>query len=140
MDQTFLQKAETLLIKHEGLRLRPYRCTSGKLTIGVGRNLEDCGITEQEAKELLQNDILRCELELITNIPDIYNNLSENRKLVLLDMCFNIGIKGLLQFKTTLGFIKSEEYEKAANQMLTTKWAKQTGARAIELSQLMRKG
>ena len=140
MEQTFLQKAETLLKKHEGLRLRPYRCTSGKLTIGVGRNLEDCGITEQEAKELLKNDILRCELELITNIPDIYSNLSENRKLVLLDMSFNLGIKGFLQFKTTLGFIKSGEYEKAANQMLTTKWAKQTGARAIELSQLMRKG
>jgi len=42
-----------LLEFEEGLKLKPYKCPAGKLTIGIGRNLEDRGITEQEAQMLL---------------------------------------------------------------------------------------
>jgi len=140
MEPSLLQKVREQLVRHEGLKLKPYRCPAGKLTIGVGRNLEDRGITQKEAFVMLENDILRCENEVLDELPDIYSSLNETRKSVLLNMCFNLGINGLLGFKNTLAFIAAGDFERAANGMLASKWAKQVGRRAIELSELMRKG
>jgi lysozyme len=127
---------------------------AGKLTIGIGRNLDDCGISQSEAHIMLINDIMNCEKQLQAKIPDIYNQLDEVRKSVLLNMCISIpqsrfaplrepcylGINGLLGFNNTLAFIAAGDWERAANGMLASKWAKQVGRRAIELSELMRKG
>ncbi len=140
MEATLMDRIKAQLVRHEGLRLKPYRCTAGKLTIGIGRNLDDCGITESEAYIMLINDIMNCEIQLQAKIPDIYNQLDEVRKSVLVNMCFNLGINGLLGFKNTLAFVKAGDWERAANGMLASKWAKQVGRRAIELSELMRKG
>ena len=140
MEATLLERIKEQLLRHEDLRLKPYRCTAGKLTIGIGRNLDDCGISQTEAYVLLENDIQNCERQLLDEIPEIYNGLDEVRKLVLLNMCFNLGIGGLLGFNNTLAFIAAGDWERAANGMLASKWAKQVGRRAIELSELMRKG
>ena len=140
MEATLLERIKEQLIRHEGLRLKPYRCTAGKLTIGYGRNLDDNGISKSEAYVLLENDIQNCERQLLDEIPEIYNCLDEARKSVLLNMCFNLGIAGLLGFNNTLAFVKAGDWERAANGMLASKWAKQVGRRAIELSELMRKG
>lgn len=140
MEQSLLQKVKEQLLRHEGLKLKPYRCPAGKLTIGVGRNLDANGITQKEAFVLLENDILRCESQLLDHIPIAYSDLNDTRKTVLLNMCFNLGISGLLEFKNTLAFIGAGDYERAANNMLASRWAKQVGRRAIELSELMRKG
>ena len=140
MEAKLMDRIKSQLVRHEGLRLKPYRCTAGKLTIGIGRNLDDCGITESEAYIMLINDIMNCEKQLQARIPDTYNGLDEVRKSVLLNMCFNLGISGLLGFKNTLAFVKAGDWERAANNMLVSRWAKQVGRRAIELSELMRKG
>jgi len=154
MTEALMNRIKAQLVRHEGLRLKPYRCTAGKLTIGIGRNLDDRGISQTEAYVLMENDILNCEKQLLDEIPEIYNGLDEVRKSVLLNMCISIpqsrfaplrepcylGIKGLLEFKNTLGFIGAGDWERAANDMLASKWAKQVGRRAIELSELMRKG
>ena len=140
MEAKLMDRIKEQLVRHEGLRLKPYRCTAGKLTIGIGRNLDDCGISQSEAYVMLINDIMNCEKQLQSKIPDIYNGLDEVRKSVLLNMCFNLGISGLLGFKNTLEFIKVGDWERAANNMLVSRWAKQVGRRAIELSELMRKG
>jgi lysozyme len=140
MESNLLERMKEQLLRHEGLRLKPYRCTAGKLTIGIGRNLDDCGISKTEAYILLENDIQNCEKQLLDEIPEIYNGLDEVRKSVLLNMCFNLGIGGLLEFNNTLAFIAAGDWERAANGMLSSKWAKQVGRRAIELSELMRKG
>ena len=140
MEATLLERIKEQLVRHEGLRLKPYRCTAGKLTIGIGRNLDDRGISQTEAYVLLENDIQNCEKQLLDEIPEIYNSLDEVRKSVLLNMCFNLGIGGLLGFNNTLAFIAAGDWERAANGMLASKWAKQVGRRAIELSELMRKG
>ena len=140
MEQSLLVRVKEQLIRHEGLRLKPYRCTAGKLTIGVGRNLDDCGISKSEAMILLENDILCCETELLEHLPVVYTGLNDTRKAVLVNMCFNLGIKGLLGFNNTLAFIGAGDWERAANGMLASKWAKQVGIRAIELSEMMRKG
>jgi len=140
MEAKLMDRIKEQLVRHEGLRLKPYRCTAGRLTIGIGRNLDDCGISQSEAYVMLINDIMNCEKQLQSKIPDIYNSLDEVRKSVLLNMCFNLGINGLLGFKNTLAFVKAGDWERAANNMLVSKWAKQVGRRAIELSELMRKG
>ncbi len=140
MTEALMNRIKAQLVRHEGLRLKPYRCTAGKLTIGIGRNLEDRGISQKEAYAMLERDILDFEQQLLNEIPEVYNKLDEVRQSVLLNMCFNLGIKGLLEFKNTLAFIDAGDWERAANGMLASKWAKQVGRRAIELSEMMRKG
>ncbi len=140
MTEALMNRIKAQLVRHEGLRLKPYRCTAGKLTIGIGRNLDDRGISQKEAYAMLERDILDFEHQLLDEIPDVYSGLDEVRQSVLLNMCFNLGIKGLLGFKNTLASIGAGDWERAANGMLASKWAKQVGLRAIELSELMRKG
>jgi lysozyme len=124
---------------HEGERLKPYRCTAGKLTIGVGRNLEDRGITAEESAYLLNNDIQREWKALTTALPWV-TGLNDVRQRVLLDMAFNLGIAGLLKFKNTLATIQRGDFVKAADMMLDSLWAKQVKGRAVRLSQMMRSG
>ncbi len=133
------QKLIQQLRLHEGERLKPYRCTAGKLTIGVGRNLEDRGITTEESAYLLNNDIDREWKALTTALPWA-TGLNDVRKRVLLDMSFNLGIAGLLKFKNTLATIQRGNYAKAAEMMLDSLWAKQVGGRATRLSRMMRTG
>ena len=133
---------ETLIeqfIRHEGLRFKPYRCTSGKLSIGVGRNLDDVGITKEEAMYLLRNDISRCMTECRLKII-FFDQLDEARQDVLLNMCFQMGISGLLKFKNFLSFLEKQDFDSAAEEMLKSKWAGQTPARAKELSGVIKKG
>ena len=129
-----------MLILHEGLELKPYQCTADKTTIGVGRNLQDVGITEDEAKYLLQNDIDRILKEV--EHWSFLEKLNEPRQAVILDMVFNMGVTrfNANTWVKTFAAIQNEEWEKAANEMLDSKWAKQVGQRAIRLSQMMRKG
>jgi lysozyme len=149
------------LKRHEGLRLKPYRCPAGKLTIGYGRNIDDCGIaelnysgdikdlviTEEQASLMLDNDILKFTREVAEAFPWAAA-LDKARQNVLINMAFNMGTgtdkppkpKGLKSFKRTLAAIKAGEYAKAADMMLQSKWAKQVGDRAVELSGQMRNG
>ena len=124
---------------HEGERLKPYRCTAGKLTIGIGRNLEDRGITKEESAYLLSNDITAFSTALFQALPWV-QELDEVRQRVLLDMAFNLGIQGLLGFKNTLATIKAGDYEKAATMMLQSRWAEQVGQRSERLSRMMYAG
>ncbi|WP_299726803.1 glycoside hydrolase family protein [uncultured Endozoicomonas sp.] len=128
------------LIKlHEGLRLKPYRCTSNKLTIGYGRNIEDRGISNQEAETLLSNDISQVTIELEKKLTFMFC-LDEVRRAVLIDMAFNMGVSGLLRFSKTLSCIRAGEYDEAAMEMLDSRWANQVGKRSIRLAEMMRTG
>ena len=124
---------------HEGERLKPYRCTAGKLTIGIGRNLEDRGISPAESAFLLGNDIDDHWRELVRALPWV-ESLDEVRQRVLLDMAFNLGVVGLLNFKNTLGTIQAGDYQKGAAMMLDSRWAKQVGQRADRLAVMMATG
>lgn len=125
-----------MLIRHEGMKLKPYTCSAGKLTIGVGRNLEDMGISKDEALTLLENDVARLCLELWPF--DWYNKLSQVRQEVILSMAFNVGVTRLLKFKKMIGCLKTEDFEGAASEMLASQWAAQVGKRASELAEMMR--
>jgi len=130
---------EDQLIDHEGLELKPYQCTADKLTIGVGRNIEDRGITEDEARYLLKNDIKIVEDELLEKKP-VVAGLDAVRQRVLVDMGFNLGIPTLLKFQNMWAAIEEEDWEEAANQAMDSRWAKQVGRRAERLCQAMSTG
>ena len=133
------EKLIDLIIYHEGLELKPYRCTAGHLTIGIGRNLDDRGITEDEARFLCQNDIDIVEQELVGKFPFVVG-LSEVRIRVLLDMAFNLGIPRLSAFSNMWGALEEGDFKQAAVEMLDSRWARQVGRRAAKLSQMMETG
>ena len=126
------------LKEDEGLRLKPYRCTENKLTIGYGRNLDARGISEAEAEMLLKNDIERVVTQLKTN--SIYQKLDDNRQAVLCNMCFNLGYQGLLSFKRMWAALEVSDYQGAAFEMENSKWYQQVGDRAERLVRIMYTG
>ena len=130
---------EDQLIDHEGLELKPYHCTADKLTIGVGRNIQDRGITENEARYLLKNDIKIVEDELLTRQP-VVAGLDSVRQRVLVDMGFNLGLPILMKFQNMWAAIEEEDYHEAARQMMDSRWASQVGRRAERLAQAMSSG
>ena len=133
------EKLIDLIIYHEGLELKPYRCTAGHLTIGIGRNLDDRGITEDEARFLCQNDVDIVEQELVRKFPFVVG-LGDVRIRVLLDMAFNLGIPRLSAFSNMWAALEEGNFKQAAVEMLDSRWAKQVGRRATKLSQMMETG
>lgn len=143
------EKFRAHLVVSEGLRLRLYTDTVGKRSIGIGRNLDDVGISEDEAWYLAENDIRRTERDLDRHLP-WWRGLGDVRMRVMLDMCFNMGIgwpgsagepgKGLRSFVNTLEAIRAGRYDDAADGMLASKWASQVGRRAVKLAHMMRTG
>jgi lysozyme len=135
-----LKEMTTRLLKlHEGVRLKPYTDTVGKLTIGCGRNLDDRGITAEESDYLLSNDISDVWLQLVSHLP-FFSQLDTVRQAALLDMAFNLGLAGLMSFSKTLLAIKEGRFDVAADEMLASKWSAQVGRRAERLSTMMRSG
>ena len=123
----------------EGVKAKPYHCTAGKLTIGVGRNLEDVGLSPYEINVLLENDITRSEADCKALFPS-YDTLSDNRKAVLINMAFNLGKDRLSKFQMFRGAVMAKAWEQAATEMLNSQWAKQVGPRAQRLAKQMREG
>tara|TARA_B100002003_G_scaffold189273_1_gene178037 strand:- start:3702 stop:4124 length:423 start_codon:yes stop_codon:yes gene_type:complete len=132
------QLLRSQLERHEGLRLKPYLDTVGKLTVGYGRNLEDVGISRDEADFMLDNDIDQVERQLET--VDEYRDLDPVRQTVIANMAFNLGFAGLMGFKNMWSAIDRRDWDRAAKEMLNSKWARQVGVRAVELSEIMRTG
>lgn len=123
------------LIRDEGVRLTPYKDTLGVLTIGIGRNLDDVGITEEEALGLLKNDISRAEKSLDREIP-WWVTRPEPVRRALINMCFQLGMSGLLAFKKMLACLQAGDYEGAKAHALDSLWAKQTPERAKRVTEL----
>ncbi len=159
-----MDELKRLLRLHEGLKLFVYRCTAGKLTIGIGRNLEanpltvverehlahkswrdirELRITTEEAWWLLAEDLARRIPELARALP-FFGELDRVRQAVLIDMAYCLGVEGLLLFRRTLQSIASGDYQLAAREMLQSKWATQVGKapgqRAWRLARMMDTG
>jgi lysozyme len=147
------------LILHEGMELQVYKDHLGIDTIGVGRNLEDRGITDGElafmnmlktevyeqgiteahARFLLANDIDIVEKELSNAHPCI-SGIGDVRIRVLLDMGFNLGVPRLNKFKNMWKAVHDRDFSLAAVEMLDSRWASQVGQRAVRLANAMRDG
>lgn len=130
------------LIRDEGFVPHAYQDSLGFWTIGVGRLIDrrkGGKLSEEECRYLLANDIRRTAEDLDRELA-WWRSLSPARQRVMLNMCFNLGITGLGKFKNTLAAIEAGRFEDASRGMLASKWAKQVGARATRLADLMRAG
>ena len=134
-----MERLQQTLIKHEALKLDLYQCQSKCWTIGVGRNLQDKGISERVAMIMLDEDIEDAISDLTRNLP-YFGDLPECVKEALVNMVFNMGISRFLQFKKTLAYIKEGRYKKAGNECLDSRWATQVGYRALEVAALIKSG
>ena len=142
------------LVLHEGLRLKPYKCSAGFLTIGVGRNLITNPLTKQEktvvgdlshgitydmAMYLLRHDIKRV-LEECRGCFPFWRHLDSERKYALFDMCFNLGLRRLLTFKKMLDALEIGDYRGAAKECLNSKYARDVGKRAERIAKTFETG
>lgn len=157
-DQTVIQR----LMKNEECRNKAYYDTKHKLTIGIGRNLDDNPLTEEEicyighnargkaitneqAAYLCRNDIAKVKADLDRELP-WWRDLCPDRQFVMIDLCFNMGIgkkgkkDGLLGFKNTLPLIAQGYYEQAAKNLLQSKYAKDVGSRALRNAYCLKYG
>lgn len=120
--------ARNMLKKHEGLRLKVYQCTANRNTIGYGRNLDDVGISLDEAETMLDNDIIACIQDLATF--HWWNGLSDDRQAALIDLRYNLGPARFRGFKKMIKALDMGDYTEAAYQILDSNYAKQVGQRA----------
>ena len=125
------------LVRDEGLRLRPYRCTAGALTIGVGRNLDDRGISRAEALAMLDADLAAVEGELDRRAP-WWRGLPAPARRGLANMAFNLGWPRLSGFRRMLAALEAGEWDRAADEALDSRWAAQVGDRARRVAGMFR--
>lgn len=121
------ERLRQYLVVAEGMRLKPYNDTVGKLTIGVGRNLTDVGISALEAYALLDHDIDRAVAGLVGKFP-WFQEQDPVRQVVLVELCFNMGITSLSGFTNTLAAFRMKDYPKAADGLKKSKWFRQVQA------------
>lgn len=129
------------LERMEAIKQYPYTDTDGKLTIGIGRNLTDQGISQDEIDLLLTNDLAHAEDDARALLSDaVFDGLSDVRKAVMVNMAFNLGLPRLRKFVVFLAAVKDGRYQDASAAMLDSKWAAEVKDRATELSGLMASG
>ena len=127
------------LKRDEGVELKAYHDTVGIWTIGIGRNLQDVGVSMAEAEFLLATDIDVAVSELQRTF-DWFEDLSDARQRVCVNMCFNLGLTRLLGFKKFLAAMAAGDWETAGVEMLDSKWSRQVGARSTRLKDLLLEG
>jgi len=128
MKNKLVKKILDHIKEYEGYSNVLYKCTSNKWTIGYGRNLQDVGISKDEAEYMLNNDVDIAIQELEDNF-DLWN-LPEAAQIVLVDMCYNLGLTKLLEFKLMLKAIQDDDWQEAAHQLMSSKYASQVKRRA----------
>lgn len=131
-----LQLLRDQLINEEGIRFTPYTDTRGKVTIGVGHNLTDNGISQSVMYAILQEDINEVISDLDMNIP-FWKNMDEVRQRALADVCFNIGIVQFLNFHKMISALVSQNYAIAAYELKTSAWYGEVGARGPKLVNML---
>jgi lysozyme len=139
MQPSARQKLRGLLIRHEQYRQFVYKDSTGHNTVGFGRNLDERGISQDEALSLLDDDIIYFTNKLVRAFPE-FADLDDNRQIALLDMCFNLGVVGLLNFKKMLEFIKVKDWKNASQEILNSKAAIQCPERYKNLAEIMLTG
>ena len=131
-----------MLRKHEGVETHAYVDTVGKVTIGVGRNIDSgggIGLSDDEIDYLLANDLQRVEAELSQTF-EWYDDLNDPRKDAMMDMCFNMGLPRLSKFKKSLAAMARGDYKTASAEFLDSRWATQVGMRSVTITDIIESG
>lgn len=132
-------KLKEMLFRDESYKQFPYIDTTGHLTIGIGRNLVTRGISTNEALYLLDDDIIYFVSKLSYLIP-FFSSLSENRQIVCINLCFNLGVNGFLEFRKMLAAIEKGDFDEASREILNSKAAIQLPERYSRLAFMMKTG
>lgn len=127
------------LINDEGMKLKPYTDTVGKLTIGIGRNLTDVGISNSEALQLLNNDIQKTQIQLSKSLY-FWSQLTPTRQDAITNMAFNMGVEDFMKFHNTIAYLAKGDYKSASTECLNSHWAVQVGERAKRISKQILNG
>lgn len=128
------------LVVSEGLRLKPYTDTVGKLSIGIGRNLTDVGISAMEAYDLCNHDIDRAEAAVLKRYPWILDH-DPVRQAVIVELMFNMGPASLATFVNTLRAFQRKDYPAVAEGLRKSKWHRQVQAsRSTRIIQMVETG
>lgn len=151
MSQDLIVMASDILRIEEGYREEVYYCSENYPTIGIGKKIGPKGAP-------LYNYTFKCSKDLAEfwlqeEIMDTLNEMTDSRVLakalrecntvqqaVLISMCYQMGVKGVLAFKRTLGYITDGDFIDASNEMLDSTWAVQTRSRALRHSAMMESG
>ena len=124
-------KLKVMLVRDEGLKLKPYRCTAGKLTLGVGRNVDDVGITEATAFQMLDEDVATAEAGCASLFgAQAWSSWSEIRRLGWVNFVFNLGVVGASTFQGALRAAKGGNWAEVERHLKASKWYGQVGSRA----------
>ena len=122
----------------EGLRLSPYLDSVGVWTCAYGHNLTARPISLAVAEMLLKDDV-DAVLGSLAALP-WFAGLSDVRQRVIANMAFNLGVGGLHSFHDMIAALERQDFDRAADELLASRWANQVGARAPRLARMMRTG
>lgn len=146
------------VVKHEGVRSKKYVDSRKIPTIGVGFNLArkdadtilrkvganpakikagKAELTKQQIDSLLYSELETAKEHAMEVVPNL-SSLPLNVQGVLVEMAFNLGKKGLSEFKNFLRHVNKKNYSAASSEMLKSSWAKQVGNRAKTLAQIIK--
>lgn len=128
-----------LLRRHEGVRHLPYLDSVGKITIGVGRNLSDRGLNQDEVSLLFETDVNLAATILDSLFAD-WHSYPRPVRHGLLSMAFNLGGPRLMRFKKMRAALEKNDFETAALEAENSLWAKQLPARSTEIAAMFRQG
>lgn len=127
------------LRRDEGYRQAPYRDSRGNLTIGIGRNLGSVGISAEEAHQMLSNDIDRCATDAACLFgEDWQESFTDVQQEVVINLIFNLGLGTFREFRKAIAAFKAGDMDTAADEILDSRAARQTGERYHRLAQALR--
>ena len=150
-----MEEILSLIKKHEGYRSKTYKCTEGYDTTGIGFAWKDLDFDKEMANKILQENKYNielseevCNLILEEKIDIILGRLQKvapwverSNKIVqtvIINMCYQMGVSGVMKFKKALAAMEKGNWNLAANELLDSRWAKQTPNRANELAEMTR--
>ncbi|QDP56855.1 MAG: putative endolysin [Prokaryotic dsDNA virus sp.] len=121
----------------EGFRSSVYDDSLGIPTIGYGFAIKDLHLTRDDCDKILERKVAELKIRVHNKFPFIIT-LPESIQDVVIECCYQLGVTGFSKFKKTLAYLEAHEFEKAALEMLDSKWAKQTPNRAKKLSDIVK--
>ena len=131
----------SLLNYEEGFSEKPYYCSAGYPTIGIGKRIGPKGaplsqyqftVSKQLAAVWLSEELQQkvTDMSAHANITSAMAACNDARKAILISMAYQMGADGLAKFANTLKAVAEQRWGDAANGMLNSSWAKQTPNRA----------
>ncbi len=121
------------IVEHEGMKKFAYKDTLGYITVGIGRCLQDGvgkGLSVDECFYLLRNDIADFRSQLTKY--DWFKCQDDIRQGATIELCFNMGLSHLLQFKNTIDALGRKNYPEAVKELISSKWAQQVSKSRVD--------